>query len=192
MPILTEAEIRSFTSRQVTFSERQAYKGRKGGLFEARTSAKTTVFLSHSHTDKEIIEETVSLLSKIGVNVYVDWQDDSMPASTSGETAARLKEKIKACSKFVLLASPQAIRSNWVNWELGFGDSVKYIENIALFPFVKSSTASSWVDAEYLQIYPYIERDPQPVGNFYTQPDPTFSVRYPDGRRISLKVWLNK
>ena len=55
-----------------------------------------------------------------------------MPNQTSGETALRIKEIIKRCNKFVLLATDNAIESYWCNWELGIGDTYKYIKNIAI------------------------------------------------------------
>lgn len=191
MAIITASELRNFSVRSVTFSERQAYQGRKGLLLEHRAQHRTTVFLSHSHSDQEYVADAVALLSKIGVHVYVDWQDASMPSTTSGVTAAKLKEKIKLSNKFVLLASPQAIQSNWVNWELGYGDSVKYIEHIALFPFIRDGVSSRWPDAEYLQIYPYIEREEPRPGPFSTQAPGSFYVKYPDGHRVALSAWLN-
>lgn len=191
MPILTENEIRAFSSNRVTLNESRTYQSREGKLFSAKEQKHTTVFLSHSHGDKEIVADTVNLISKVGVDVYVDWQDDAMPVTTSGVTAAGLKKQIKACDKFVLLASPDAIRSNWVNWELGYGDSVKYIEHIALFPFLKGSGTANWKDAEYLQIYPYIEKEEEmQLVNYSYQMVATFYVRYPDGRKVALKNWL--
>lgn len=115
---------------------------------------KTKIFLSHKHDEKEFLEGAISLLKTYGVDVYVDWLDDGMPKTTSGQTAVRIKEKIKENHKFILLATEGAINSKWCNWELGLGDAEKYIENIALLPIKKDYNDFSGI--EYLEIYPYI------------------------------------
>lgn len=115
---------------------------------------KTKIFLSHKHDEKEFLEGAISLLKTYGVGVYVDWLDDGMPKKTSGQTAVRIKEKIKENHKFILLATEGAINSKWCNWELGLGDAAKYIENIALLPIKKDYNDFS--GSEYLEIYPYI------------------------------------
>ncbi|HLP38083.1 toll/interleukin-1 receptor domain-containing protein [Lacibacter sp.] len=115
---------------------------------------KTKIFLSHKHDEKEYLEGAISILKTFGVDIYVDWLDEGMPKTTSGETAVKIKEKIKETHKFVLLATESAINSKWCNWELGLGDAAKYIEHIALFPIKKDY--SDFSGSEYLEIYPYI------------------------------------
>ncbi|RLD44159.1 MAG: hypothetical protein DRJ07_16145 [Bacteroidetes bacterium] len=115
---------------------------------------KTKIFLSHKHDEKEYLEGAVSLLKTYGVEVYVDWLDEGMPKTTSGQTAVRIKQKIKENHKFILLATEGAIKSKWCNWELGLGDAAKYIDHIALFPIKKDYADFS--ESEYLEIYPYI------------------------------------
>ena len=118
-------------------------------------SGKTTVFLSHKHDEREALDSAISFLKDFGVEVYVDWLDDGMPKHTSGTTAKRIKEKIKENSKFIFLATESAINSKWCNWELGFGDSHRYLDDIALFPVRDDYTSFS--GNEYLAIYPHIE-----------------------------------
>lgn len=115
---------------------------------------KTKIFLSHKHDELENLEGAVSFLNNHGVQVYVDWLDEGMPKTTCGNTAVRIKEKIKENDKFILLATEGAINSKWCNWELGLGDAAKYINNIALLPVKNDSSAFS--GSEYLEIYPYI------------------------------------
>jgi hypothetical protein len=145
------------------------------------------------YSEKPFIEYAAGILGKAGydvnVEVYVDWRDASMPSATSGMTAAKLKERIKENKKFILLASSSAIKSNWVNWELGYGDSLKYINDIALFPFIKSGDYS-WKDAEYLQIYPYIEKEDR-LGNFSNDVS-DWHVVFPNKQKIKLAAWLKR
>lgn len=131
---------------------------------------KTKIFLSHKHDEKDYLEGAISLLKTYGVDVYVDWLDEGMPKTTSGQTAVRIKEKIKENHKFILLATEAAINSKWCNWELGLGDAAKYIDNIALLPIKKDYTDFS--GSEYLEIYPYIfniERYEYFKGNYRSQ-----------------------
>ena len=78
-----------------------------------------------------------------------------MPKTTSGYTAVRIKQKINDNHKFILLATEGAINSKWCNWELGYGDSHKFIDNIAIFPIRNENVTFS--GTEYLNIYPRIE-----------------------------------
>lgn len=151
MAIITETQIknqRRSTKTFMTLNESlRTFKNESSYL-------KTKIFLSHKHDEKEFLEGAISLLKTYGVGVYVDWLDDGMPKKTSGQTAVRIKEKIKENHKFILLATEGAINSKWCNWELGLGDAAKYIENIALLPIKKDYNDFS--GSEYLEIYPYI------------------------------------
>lgn len=121
-------------------------------------SPKPTVFLSHKHDDLEDLQGVMGLLQKLGAKIYIDSMDNKMPNQTSGETAIRIKEIIKYCNKFILLATDNAIESYWCNWELGIGDIHKYIEHIAILPMKeKGERDYKYKGNEYLQIYPSID-----------------------------------
>lgn len=119
---------------------------------------KATVFISHKHDDLEDLKGVLGFLEHTyGVKVYIDSRDPAMPKETSGETALNIKERIKKCDKFILLATNGAIESKWCNWELGYGDAQKYKEHIALFPMKPKGTSNSdYKGSEYMSIYPYI------------------------------------
>lgn len=149
---------------------------------ESKSAAIVTIFLSHSHEDLEKVEvnKAIVFLRNAGVRVYIDSLDSSLPPFTNAETAKRIKDQIKTNKKFILLATNNAILSRWCNWELGFGDAHKYIDNIALFPL--ADTSSNWVGNEYLKIYPRIEES-----NYTLE---YMKVIFPDGKEISLADWL--
>lgn len=178
MPILTKAQL----SNRV--ENRLGYRIFNSVLNEARIANKgyatTTVFLSHSHLDKAEVEKAIVFLRELGISVYVDWADSSMPPTTNMETARKIKERIISNRKFILLATKNAIASKWCNWELGFGDAKKYIEHIALFPL--SDNDGTWSGQEYLKIYPRIE-----YTGLY---DYNYQVIYPDGTKKNLTTWL--
>jgi hypothetical protein len=118
--------------------------------------AQATVFLSHSHDDRELIEPAINFLASFGVSVYVDWQDPQMPSITNGWTAHRLQLKIVAYRRFVMLATENSLASRWVPWELGYADGKKSRSDIAIFPIQPSLYREA--PNEYIQVYPRIEQ----------------------------------
>ncbi len=154
---------------------------------------KTTVFLSHKHDDLEDLKGVIGWLeNKFNVDVYIDSMDKSMPKNTSGETATRIKKKIKDCDKFILLATDAAIESKWCNWELGFGDAKKNsLGNLALFPMKESSSSDFYRGNEYLEIYPYIVSQVEYVSPKYFLKKKKYYVKY-QGTLTPLKEWLSK
>lgn len=151
------------------------------------THSDTWVFLSHKHSEGDILAQVITLLRNHGANVYVDWMDHSMSAITDASTAIQLKKKINDCNKFILVATEDAIASKWCNWELGIGDVKRFSEHIAIFPI--ANDGQNFSGAEYLRIYPSIER--VETGDY---PDrSSYHVKFPGSDRIdSLKSWLLK
>jgi hypothetical protein len=189
MSLITESQLRGYSSNKTVFSANEGLKGYRN----ESTHLKTKVFLSHKHDEIQNLESAIAFLKKEGVNVYVDWLDEGMPKTTSGITASGIKSKIKENKKFIFLASEGAINSKWCNWELGFGDAHRYINDIALLPIEKDYTNFS--GAEYLQIYPFIEF--QNGTNKYSNNQyipKGFYVRYPTVNNqyniVPLREWL--
>lgn len=142
-----------------------------------------TVFLSHKHDEVTVLEDVICLLKNLGINVYIDWLDEGMPKTTSGNTAYRIKQKIKDCKKFILLATEGAIASKWCNWELGYGDAHKYPNNIAIMP-ITEKRRDVFTGNEYLQIYPVIKSEYEYTVNWCY-------VEF-DGKRLPLADWLKQ
>lgn len=193
MSILSRSDIRGFRNTKRTFS-----KSVQDSLNEWKSETKTgkvTVFLSHKHDEVEELDGAISLLKSMGVHVYVDWQDEEMPKNTNGVTARRIKSKIRENEKFILLATEGAITSKWCNWELGFGDSQKYIKHIAVFP-LRNSLQTHYSGSEYLAIYPaieYLDGTSKTVANTYI-PKGYYVLNPEDGNGHrtfkTLKEWL--
>ena len=177
----------------------------KAKMFSARSAydSKTTVFLSHKHSDIEELEEAtgvLEMLEDLGAKVYIDSMDNKMPDQTSGDTAQRIKEVIEYCDRFILLATTKAIESYWCNWELGIGDVHKYSSKIAILPVKeKGEYDSQYKGNEYLQIYPHIDYEDGnsfymnnggriPQGYYVAQPVNKEGVRI----ITPLKTWLSK
>lgn len=144
-------------------------------------AADATVFLSHSHLDRNLIEPTINLFAGVGVNVYVDWKDLTLPAEVSAETARRLREKLREVGRFVLLATENALRSRWVPWELGCADGVKRADDVAVLPVQEDRR--TWPGNEYVGLYPSIRPDNAGVLRVYRQGDAI---------GIGLAEWLRR
>ena len=154
--------------RKFIFNEGEFSSYKKQQLNEARGEivrpdpywgrAQISVFISHRHDDLEDLRGIIGFLeSQYNVKCYIDSRDPSLPKTTSGETAQRIKGRIDGCKKFILMATEGAIDSKWCNWELGYGDAKKYKDHIAIFPLKKKdSYESSYKGNEYMQIYPSI------------------------------------
>jgi hypothetical protein len=146
---ITRSQLFEYTSRAQFVNEARAKQP------SAPVSAQVTVFLSHSHKDKDLVKPAVNFLNNQGVRVYVDWLDSDMPAEVSAETAVKIRAKIKENRKFVMLSSENSLSSRWVPWELGFCDGEKNGNHLAVFPI--SNDNGVYTGNEYVRLYPQIQ-----------------------------------
>lgn len=145
MACFTESKLRSYSrNRRLKKEARDNVKGFK-------SLAEATIFLSHSHSDKELVEGLINWLSSRGVEVYVDWEDDRMPEKTNAETADRIKKQITKNNIFMMLATRNACNSRWVPWEVGIADEKKQRDQILVVPVEDDS--GKFHGNEYLQLY---------------------------------------
>lgn len=164
--------------------------------FKGRHEYKTTIFISHKHGDLEDVEElkgVMSLLEELGAKAYIDSIDNKLPDQTVGETAKRLKEVIKHCDKFILLATKKAVNSIWCNWELGIGDVHKFKNNIAILPIKeKGESDYSFIGYEFLKIYRSISyRDTSMTNMWGSYIEKGYYINEPDSFTIiPLAEWL--
>ena len=119
--------------------------------------AKKTIFLSHSHKDKELAQGCVNLLAGLGIELYVDWQDSEMPRITDRTTAEKIKNRILELDYFLVLATENALHSRWVPWEIGIADKGKSLDKIAIIPV--ADRHGNFEGNEYLQIYNHLQVD---------------------------------
>jgi hypothetical protein len=181
MAILTRQQFETIAKAK------SGYSGLRGYVNETRTFSKptatTSIFLSHSHTDKAVVEQAKIFFENLNISIYVDWADETMPEKANGVTATKIKSKIQSNDKFVLLATNAAVISKWCNWEVGIGDTYKLSnKKIALLPL--SDNSGTWQGNEYFQIYPRIEKNP-----LYND---SYTVFYPDGTFEDLRTWLRR
>ena len=175
-------------------SLREAYESVQKRDSAYYSSNKVTVFLSHKHDELDDVRDVIGFLeSKFNVKCYIDSEDETLPIYTSPETAAKIKDRIKQCDKFILLATNGAIESKWCNWELEYGDAFKFSIKIAIFPF--TGQFHDFTGKEYLKLYPSVIN--VGYGETYTNGKPIPSGYYiayqnKDGSRDiqELSEWL--
>jgi hypothetical protein len=131
------------------------------------TAGKTTVFVSYKHDDFEDLKGVLGFLEQTyDVKIYLNRFSETTRAS-SAKTVRNVRNQINKCDKFILLATNNAIKSQWCNWELGYGDAQKDEKHIALFPIKPKGTADSeYKGTAYMLMYPYISYFD--VGETYT------------------------
>lgn len=146
MGYITENLLRDFAGSPTYFEVKRSYS-----VYDP-SRANLTVFLSHSHKDKTLVDGFIRLLaSQLRIYIYVDWQDSTMPRVTNRETADRIKKKINDLNIFMILATKNAMESKWVPWEIGLADASKPMDKIYLVPIGDSS--GNYYGSEYLQLY---------------------------------------
>jgi len=152
MPFVTLDRLRSKPARlRGTLKETSRFR------LAEKDPLEVSLFISHSHHDKPLVNDVAEYLASFGVKVYLDWLDKDMPATTGRETAERLRAKIKSNEKFLLAASEHALDSVWVPWELGYADGIKSERTnmIATLPITAVDT-EKWAGNEYVGLYPRI------------------------------------
>lgn len=120
-------------------------------LNEAKAKSIRTAFLCHSHEDKTYVEGLQVLLEEQGWQLYVDWQDGTLPSEPNAETASGIKKKIRELDWFIFLATPNATLSRWCPWEIGIADGLKAHDRIVIIPTIDRSGKHH--GNEYLQLY---------------------------------------
>lgn len=120
-------------------------------ITEARQRGMKTAFLCHSHLDKELVEGFVKYVKQKGWDVYIDWLDTSLPATPGRTTADKIRSKIKSSDLFIFLATHNSMASRWCPWEIGYGDGVKFGNNILIVQ--TKDDRGNYHGNEYLQLY---------------------------------------
>lgn len=115
-----------------------------------------TGFLCHSHRDRELALGLQQWLKEQGIDLYIDWQDASMPEPPDVTTAVRIRSVIRGADVFLFLATSDSMASRWCPWELGFADGVKQNEQIAVISTRDAS--GNYYGNEYLQLYRRIDK----------------------------------
>ena len=159
------------------------YVGMEEVKSEAHEDGSYDVFISHSSKDKEFVQK-VQLFLKYSKNVrdvYVDWQDPAMVHKTDGQTAVDLKSRIENAMRVIYVVTSDSLKSVWCNWEIGYADCSKGINNVAILAIKPNN--GKWKNHEYLQQYPWIS---------YDLKEHLFMVTLPNGDKMPLYEWLRE
>ena len=109
-------------------------------------------FLCHSHKDSLLVEGLIVLFAEAGVDIYVDWKDETMPAHTNPETAKKIQDRIRNSDLFLFLATENSMNSRWCPWEIGYGDAAH--KEVLIIP---TSVGYTEYGSEYLGLYGKID-----------------------------------
>ncbi|MBN8431566.1 toll/interleukin-1 receptor domain-containing protein [Microbulbifer salipaludis] len=159
MAFFTKDEVRQAARAKVNNS----YKINAKAILESEIRSATSydsfdVFLSHSSKDAELVLGVKEILTRKGIKVYVDWQDDPQAnrESVSAETAELLRARMKQSKSLIFLATDNASGSKWMPWELGYFDGFSG-GSVAVLP-VLDYASSSFRGQEYLGLYPTVDK----------------------------------
>lgn len=111
-----------------------------------------SAFLCHSHDDEGLVKGLIVFLQEKGVRLYVDWMDQSMPASPNRETARKIQNAIKRRDLFLFLATANSKKSRWCPWEIGYADS-----SARRIYIISTADGLGTYGNEYLQLYPRLD-----------------------------------
>lgn len=133
--------------------------------------AKRSAFLchSHSHRDEALVKGLIVVFREAGVDLYVDWLDQSMPETPNKQTALNIQKRIRHADLFIFLATENSKKSRWCPWEIGFADGVE--KNVYIVP---TSDGYHTYGNEYLELYAKID-----AGTFRVSGNPGFFVTQP-------------
>lgn len=145
-------------------------------LDEAIRKKQQTAFLCHSHKDEELAKGLQVLLFENGWDVYIDWQDTTMPEKPDKTTARKIKNKISELDWFLFLATPNSTTSRWCPWEIGYADRAKAHDQIIIIPTTDHS--GRWYGNEYLQLYRQISLGSS--GNMFVFEEDYKNMKYVD------------
>jgi len=138
-------------------------------LEEAAVRNAPTAFLSHSHADAQLAKGLQAHLNRLGWDVYIDWEDTSMPDRPNATTAAKIRRKIVQLDLFLFLATQNSMTSRWCPWELGYADGKKTNNSIMI---VQTSSGGRSYGSEYLDLYRHIEPTKDgAIGHFFQSED---------------------
>ena len=76
MSFINEFQLSQYRQKTKTFSADNIVNLNES---YSRDKNKPMVFLSHKHDEFSILQDVIAFLKDEGVNIYVDWMDESMP-----------------------------------------------------------------------------------------------------------------
>lgn len=88
---------------------------------------KTCIFLSHKKEDKPACKKIAEYLSNAGIDYYLDEEDEDLQLAATVNDPIKIteaiKEGIKNSTHMLVVISEKTYRSQWVPFEVGYGQS---------------------------------------------------------------------
>jgi len=154
MAILTESEVRARARVQTAARGKTA----RTLVTEAASTKEEAfdVFLSHARVDEELVLGVKLLLEDAKKRVYIDWIDDPQldRSEVTPKAAAELRKRMNQSASMMYLFTPNAKRSSWMPWELGYFDGSN--GTVAVVP-VLASVNENYAGHEFVGLYPYVD-----------------------------------
>ena len=72
------------------------------------------VFISHAHSDEQLAQKVAAILQEAGLEVW-DAKREIMPGDNWAQQVSNALQESEA---MVVLLTPDAVRSEWVRWEM--------------------------------------------------------------------------
>jgi hypothetical protein len=155
MALLLESTLRARAQRE-TGTLKTAYGALNEHMEKQSKVSQHDIFLSHAYEDKDVVLGAALTIEDLGYSVYIDWREDpSLDRSkVTAATAAKLRERMRACKCLFYSITPSAADSVWMKWELGFKDGMS--NRTAILPVVTSGNGDDYQGQQFLGIYPYV------------------------------------
>ncbi len=153
---------------------------RRIGVFD---NSGASVYFAYDPKDEEYLLSVMLLLDSTGAKIYPDWSAYSISSDQESVNPETIRSNIERCSKFIFIATENAVQSSRCNWELGIGYGLKYPDNIAVMS-VTEQRGTIWSGPDHLQTFPMLVTDNDFfIGEFFIEGGQ---------RRISLTEWLRE
>lgn len=127
-------------------------------------SGKKNVFISYAKEDRPLADRIAAALQRIDMNPYV-----AERVRNAGKALSeKISEAILGSLHFVTIMTIESYNNQWVNQELGYAYSLKFLNNLqqneitlSRFPLLKLAVKNVVVPFNPIEIYPIIERGTQ-------------------------------
>ncbi|SRR6266542_4713357 len=80
------------------------------------SSKQPQIFISYARSDKNIAEQLTRFFEQQGYSVWIDYKMIKVGSDWQSE----LENALRKADVFVIVLSDEAVRSNWINAEIGY------------------------------------------------------------------------
>lgn len=156
-------------------------------LFKKETKQlKLPIFLSYHNEELEELDNAINFLKNFGALIYPDFFIEKKGSKNKRDKVPdhvnpKVEKKISQNSKFIFVATENALQSKKCKWELRYANAKKAVGDIVILPIREDYDDYSGI--ELLKKYPYIHKKSVDTNEYI--------VQYPDGSTEELSDWLS-